>query len=164
MATLRAIEERDSKGGTIRHNPSITYRQNREIRTIVGRNDWRLDENPKYHQTITAQAQSGKIHFFYGSPDTTQSRNMAKEISVDEVTKVAPYIIDELRAHPMKIRESRPRVYELKLATVGDVEVTSVEELDADNGAITVTPVAPDINPQRSGKPRKTGSDIEVTA
>jgi hypothetical protein len=158
MATLRAVEDRDSKGNTIRFNPSITWKQDRQIRTIIGRHDWRLDDNPNYHGPITAQAQNGKIVFFAGTPDNAQSRTLAKEIDVKDVPK---YIVDELTARPMKVRESRPTVYEVRIAKVGDIEVTQVDEMESDNGAVTVTPKAPDLQ-LRSGKPR--AQDVEVVA
>jgi hypothetical protein len=158
MAVLREVEERDAKGNTIRFNPSITFKQDRQVRTIIGRHDWRLDDNPNYHQPITAQAQNGKIVFFTGTPDNVQSRKLAKEIDVKDVPK---YIVDELTAHPMKVRESRPTVYEVRIAKVGDIEVTQVDELPSDNGAVTVTAKEPDLR-LRSGRPK--AQDVEVVA
>lgn len=148
MAALRQVEDRDAKGNTIRVNPAITFKQDRNIRRIVGRNDWALDENPEYHAPITAQVQNGKIYFFEGVPDTTQTRQAAKEIAEEKVPK---YILDELRAHPMRVREARPTVYEVKLVTVGDVESAQLSEIPNDGQSVTVTPIAPDISSKGKG-------------
>ena len=141
MAKLRPVEERDARGNTIRVNPAITYKQDRQIRIIVGRHDWRLEDNPEYHPPITAQAQNGKIVFFNGVPDTTKTRDAAKEMKINDVPQ---YILDGLHAHPIKIREPRPTVYEVRLATIGDVEVAQAQEVDT-NGveALEIVPVAP---------------------
>lgn len=141
MAQLRPVEERDARGNTIRVNPAITYKQDRQIRVIVGRHDWRLDDNLAYHPPITAQVQNGKILFFNGVPDTTKTREAAKEMKIDDVPQ---YILDGLRSHPIKIREPRPTVYEVRLATIGEVDVIQATEVET-NGAqsLDIMPVAP---------------------
>ena len=160
MSQIRPVEERDAKGNTTRLNPAITFKQDRDIRKIIGRHDWRLDPNPDYHQPITAQVQDGKIRFFDGVPDSSQTRSASRELTLDEqhTTKndaglvfcgeVPKYIVDAIRRHPIRVREPRPTVYEVRLATIGDVEVTETKELSA-NGAdsITVSAVEPDVNP-----------------
>ena len=146
MAVIRPLEERDSKGNTIRVNPSIVYRQDQSIRKIVGRNDFQMLDNPDYHLPITAQVQEGTILFFRGTPETTPSRAAAKEISQAEVPA---YIIAELRKHPIRIREARPTVYEVKIATIGDVEVTQTTEVPNDGMSVTIEPIAPDLTPRR---------------
>jgi hypothetical protein len=143
MASIRPLEERDSKGTTIRVNPSIVFKQDRNIRVVVGRNDFRLDPNPDYHPPITVQVQDGKIKFFNGTPESNDSRRAAKELRVDEVPE---YIIAELKARPIKVREARPTVYEVKFVSPDSPEPV-VEELAADaDGTVTVTPKAPDLD------------------
>lgn len=142
MATLRPVEERDSKGNTIRINVSSTFTQNPEIRKIVGRHDWQLIDNPDYHPPITAQVQNGRLYFFEGTPYTSASRALAKELPLDQVPA---YIVENFKKHPMKVREQRPTVYEVKIATMGDVETTTVEEIANDGQSVTVQPVAPDL-------------------
>lgn len=139
MAVLRAVEERDNKGNVIRYNPTITWLASQHIRTVIGKHDYRLEPNPDYHQPITAQAQEGKIRFFVGTPDSANTRAAAKEIAQ---TDVPPYIIAELKARPMRFKEPRPTVYEIKLATVGDVNVTEAVEMspDDDGQGVTVHP------------------------
>lgn len=146
MAALRPVEERDAKGNTLRVNASVTFKSDPNIRRIVGRNDWALDPNPNYHPAITAQVQNGEIKFFEGVPDTAQTRNAAKELPV---AKVPQYIIDAIKAKPIAVREARPTVYEVRLVTVGDVEATTLSEMQsADGQSVVVTPVAPDIGPK----------------
>lgn len=152
MATLRPLEERDAKGSTHRVNTSITFRQDQQIRKVVGRHDFQMIDNPDYHPPITAQVQGDKVLFFLGTPDTTASRNGAKEIVVKDVPK---YIIDQLNRTPIKVREQRPTVYEVKIATIGDVETTQLEEVANDGESVTITPVAPDLTlkPARAAAP-----------
>lgn len=141
---LRQVEERDGKGNVVRVNPSITFTQNQEIRKVRGRHDWDLLENPAFHQPITAQVQNNTILFFYGTPESTQSRAHAKPISRAEVEKVAPYIIKNLQKNPMKVREARPMVYEVRLCNVDGDEVPVTEEHETGGAAeITVEPTAP---------------------
>src|SRR5262245_23971340 len=145
MAVLRPVEERDAKGNVIRVNPSILYKQDQQIRKIRGRNDWDLLDNPHYHPPITAQVQNGKIVFFLGSPESTQSRAFAKESSQAEVERVAPYIIKNLRENPMKVRDYKPMFYEVKLAQLNGEEVPVAEEvLTGGATAVTVTPTTPE--------------------
>jgi hypothetical protein len=146
MASLRPVEERDSKGNTLRTNPTITFKQDQTIRVVVGKHDWRLEPNPAYHAPITAQVQDGKIRFFTGTPDSTASRTLAKELPVADVPT---YIIDQLQRTPIKVREARPMVYEVKIAMIDNVETTVVEELHSQDGMnVTLTPVAPDTSPE----------------
>lgn len=153
MATLRPVEERSAKGETTRVNPSVTFKQDQQIRKVVGRHDFHMIDNPDYHVPITAQVQEQKIVFFDGVPDTSATRTAAREIPVSEVPE---YIIKEMK-RGIKIRESRPTVYEVRIATVGDVEVTQVEEVPNDGVSVDVAPVAPDLSEQalkRSGRPK----------
>lgn len=149
MPALRQVEERDARGVTIRLNPSITFRSDRQIRRIRGRNDWDLVDNPQYHPPITAQVQGREIVFFLGTPDSTQTRALAKHITKDDVAKMAPYIIEELTRSPIRVREQRPAVYEVRVTTIGDVEATEAREVPTPDGAtsVTVTPVAPNLDP-----------------
>jgi hypothetical protein len=155
MATLRPVEERDSKGNTTRMNPAITWKQDPQVRLISGRHDFRFVDNPDYHPVITAQVQGSKVVFFHGTPDTSQTRAAAREIPAKDVPA---YILDELDKHPMKVREARPTVYEVRVATVGDVEVTETVELVSDGQAVTVEPVAPDL----TGKTRRRQSQAHT--
>ena len=157
MAALRPVEERDAKGNTIRVNPAITFKQDRNIRVIVGRHDWRLDDNPNYHPPITAQVQNGEIKFFEGVPDTKQTRDAAKEIPA---TKVPAYIIEGIQKQPMRVREARPTVYEVRLVTVGDVESTTLTEVPNDGMSATITPIAPDVAPK--GKAALTATEATL--
>lgn len=151
MAALRPVEERDAKGNTIRVNASVTFKSDPNIRRIVGRNDWALDPNPDYHPPITAQVQNGEIKFFDGVPDTTQTRNAAKELPIN---KVPQYIIDQLKSKPIAVREARPTVYEVRLVTVGDVEATTLSEMQSTDGqSVTVTPIAPNVGPKPAQAP-----------
>jgi hypothetical protein len=151
MAALRPVEERDARGNTIRVNPAITYKQDRQFRVIVGRHDWRLEDNAEYHPPITAQVQNGKIVFFNGVPDTTKTREAAKEMKQSDVPQ---YILDGLRSHPIKIREPRPTVYEVRLAIIGDVEVAQATEVDTNGAdALEITPVAPALERATSAGP-----------
>lgn len=143
MAALRPVEERDKKGNTTRVNPSVTFKQDRDIRVVVGRHDFRLEPNPDFHPPITAQVQDGRILFFTGTPDTRDSRAAAKEMSLDHVPA---YIVQDLKRNPLKVREVKPTVYEVRLATVGDVPVAQVSELSAEGDSVTVTPVDPDLS------------------
>lgn len=150
MATLREVEERDSKGNTTRMNPSVVFKQDPQVRHIVGRNDWRLEDNEDHHQPITAQAQDGKIRFFSGTPESTPSRTAAVELPLDQVPA---YIIDTFTKRPMKVREARPTVYEVKIATIGDVEVAQVDEIANDGISVTVSPSVPNLDaPQRGAR------------
>lgn len=151
MASLRPNEERSAKGETTRINPSVTFKQDRNIRTIIGRNDWRLDPNPDYHEPITVQVQNGKLVFFAGTPDTTESRRAAREIPQ---TEVPAYIIAELKKKAITVREHRPAVYEVKLTQVDGIEGTEVTELENDGQAVTLTPVEPELlaPAERAGK------------
>src|SRR6266850_7170837 len=142
MGALRQVEERDSKGNTTRMNPTIVWRQDAQIRKVVGRHDFAMLDNPDYHEPITVQVQEGKAKFFRGLPDTTNTRAMAKEIKVAEVPE---YIVDELKKHPIKVREARPTVYEIKIATIGDVEVTEQVEIPNDGREVVITPVEPNL-------------------
>lgn len=160
MPALRQVEERDARGVTIRLNPSITFKSDRQIRRIRGRNDWDLIDNPQYHPPITAQVQGREIVFFIGTPDSTQTRALAKHISKEDVSKMAPYIIEELTRSPIRVREQRPAVYEVRVTTIGDVEATTTHELPTADGAtsVTVSPVAPNLDPAqlagaRGGQP-----------
>lgn len=141
MAALRPVEERDTKGNTIRVNPAVTYKQDPEIRKISGRNDYQMIDNPDYHPPITAQVQDGKILFFQGVPDNSATRRAAKEMKIDEVPE---YIIDGIKRVPIKVREPRPTVYEVKLATIGDGSF-EVTELDNDGQSVVVTPKEPEL-------------------
>jgi hypothetical protein len=146
MATLRPVEERDSKGNVIRVNPSITFVQDREIRKPRGRNDFDLKDNPDYHQPITAQVQGNTIYFFYGTPHTTQARAVAKEVSQAEVKRVAPYIIANIDRNPIRVREAKPMVYEVKLASMCGEEQPAVVEhvLQPGTTELTVEPTVPE--------------------
>ena len=145
MGALRPVEERDAKGNVIRVNPSIVFKQDQQIRKVRGRHDWDLLDNPNYHPPITAQVQNGKIVFFNGTPESSQSRAFAKEISQADVAKVAPYIIENLRTNPMKVREHKPMVYEVRLVNVGGEEVPVPQEIETGGAAaITVTPTVPE--------------------
>lgn len=147
MAVLLPVEERDSKGQTTRINPSRIFIQDKEIRKIVGRHDWALVPNDDYHEVITAQVQNGKIKFFLGTPHTTLSRKAAKELPAENVP---PYILKEIERTPFRVMEQKPAVYEVKIATVGDVETTQVSELPrtADGTAVVIEPIAPDVRPR----------------
>jgi hypothetical protein len=163
MATLRPVEERDSKDRTLRLNPSITFKQDRQIRVITGRNDWRLDPNPDFHEPITAQVQDGKVHFFAGIPDNAKSRAAARELKRSDVPE---YIVKALTQSPIRVKEHRPAVYEVKIALVGDVETTEVEELASADTAesVTVAPVVPDLSGKgRGGRPRRAAPVEEAT-
>lgn len=160
MATLREVEERDSKGNTIRVNPSVTFKADQNERIISGRHDFRLVPNEMYHEPITAQVQNQKIVFFTGTPDTTNSRRAAKEIKQSEVPA---YILEMLRKNPIRVREARPTVYEVKIATVGDVEVTQTEELTPDaSGNVNIEPVAPKLT--RAPKPQPYHVEADTSA
>ena len=152
MAALRPVEERDAKGNTIRVNASVTFKQDRDIRRIKGRHDFDLLPNPDYHRPITAQVQNGKILFFDGTPDSTETRRAAKELTVAQVREVAPYIIKELQARPMKVREPRPTVYEVRLAVIDGVEVPQAEDItDAGDGnSVIVTPKEPALTAEKT--------------
>lgn len=173
MAQLRPVEERDAKGNTMRVNPAITWKQDREKRIIIGRHDWRLDPNPNYHPPITAQVQDGKIRFFDGVPDNSQTRGASRELKYTEertvneaglvfLGEVPEYIVKAIRRNPIRVREPRPTVYEVKLATIGDVEVTTTEEIGGGQDAVTVEPVAPDVNPHLRKQGRKPAA-VEAT-
>src|SRR5438128_6819417 len=162
MSQLRPVEERDAKGNTTKINPAITFKQDRDIRRIIGRHDWRLDPNPDYHPPITAQVQDGKIRFFDGVPDSSQTRGASRELKLDEqhpttntaglvyCGEVPKYIVDTIRRQPIRVREPRPTVYEVRLATIGDVEVTETKELSSKGAdSITVSAIEPNVNPQR---------------
>lgn len=159
MAKLRPVEERDARGATTRTNPAITFTQDRQIRKVVGRNDFQMLDNPDYHEPITVQVQDGKIVFFRGAPNSTQSRAQAKEMKQEDVPA---YIIKGLREHPVKMREQKPAVYEVRIATVGDVETAVVSELVTDGESVTVTPTEPDINPVRRSRTRQPSLDEMV--
>ena len=148
MAALRPVEERNARGHTLRVNPSITFKQDHEIRRIKGRHDWDLLPNPAYHPPITAQVQNGKIVFFLGTPDNSRTIALAKEISQADVAEMAPYIIDELTRNPIRVREQHPAVYEVRVTTIGDTMGTETVEIPT-NGAptLTVEPVAPNLDP-----------------
>jgi hypothetical protein len=151
MATLRPIEERDGKGNTIRVNPTLRYIADRQIRKVIGRHDWQMIDNPDFHPPITVQVQNGKYHFFIGLPDSSATRASAREISRQEVEKLAPFIIPELLLHPMKVREARPAVYEVKLAKMDDSGVEAaieVSELGAGQSSVTISAVEPDLGPE----------------
>ena len=151
MPALRQVEERDARGTTTRLNPTITFRSDRQIRRIRGRNDWDLVDNPQYHPPISAQAQGREIVFFLGTPDSTQTRALAKHLTKEEVAAMAPYIIEELTRSPIRVREQRPAVYEVRVTTIGDIEATEAREVKTEDGAtsVTVTPVAPNLDPSR---------------
>jgi hypothetical protein len=153
MAALRPVEERDAKGNIVRLNPSILFKQDQQIRKVRGRHDWDLLDNPHYHQPITAQVQNG--NFFSGTPESTQSRTFAKEIPVAKVAEIAPYIIDNLKKNPIRVREARPMVYEVRVANLDGQEVPVAEEVDTHGAAaITVTPTVPErYEGERSGAP-----------
>jgi hypothetical protein len=176
MAQLRPVEERDAKGNTTRINPAITFKQDRQTRIVVGRHDWRLEDNPNYHQPITAQVQDGKILFFEGVPDNSQTRGASKQLKLaQDVTAnesgmpmcgdVPKYIVDAIRRHPIRVREPRPTVYEVKLATIGDVEVTQTEEITGTGDAVTIDPIAPDVNAhlRKKGAKAQPAQPIEAT-
>lgn len=154
MAILLPVEERDDRGATIRVNPSITWIQDRTIRKVIGRHDFQTLDNPDYHPPITVQVQNGVLKFFNGTPNSKQTRALAKEMQQADVPQ---YIITQLAKHPVIVRERRPMVYEVKLATIGDVETTVTAEIPLGDGetAVTVSPVAPDIAPKnnRGGRP-----------
>jgi hypothetical protein len=166
MATLRPNEERDSKGNTIRMSPSITYTQDRQIRKIRGRSDYDFIDNDRYHEPITAQVQNGKIVFFYGTPHNSESRRAAKEITMAEVERVAPYIIADLRRNPMKVREPRPVVYEVKLAVLGDEagEGVVTSEIPNDGRSVTITAIEPDLRVKRGGAPAQDDEAASLVA
>jgi hypothetical protein len=178
MAQLRPVEERDAKGNTTKINPAITFKQDRQVRVIIGRHDWRLDDNPHYHAPVTAQVQDGKILFFEGVPDNSQTRSAARALKYDATERktesglvlcgdVPKYIVEAIRKHPIRVREPRPTVYEVKLATVGDVETTRTEELANAGGAdsVTVSAIEPDVNPHlRKGAGKAAPADpVEAT-
>jgi hypothetical protein len=177
MAQLRVTEERDARGNTTKLNPAITFKQDRQIRVIVGRHDWRLDDNPNYHQPITAQVQDGKIRFFEGVPDSSQTRGASRELKYATVEtknengmlmlgEVPKYIIDSIKKQPIRVREPRPTVYEVRLATIGDVEVAQTTEI-ASNGldSVTVNAIEPDVNPHLRNQPQapRAAAPIEAT-
>lgn len=174
MAQLRPVEERDAKGNTTKINPAITFKQDRQKRIIVGRHDWRLEDNPDYHPTITAQAQDGKIRFFEGVPDNSQTRGASKELKYTNeewatetgmkmLGEVPAYIIAAIRKTPIRVREPRPTVYEVRLATIGDVEITKTEEIEASGDSITISAVAPDVNPHLRNQGAKPSTPLEAT-
>lgn len=149
MPNLRPVEERDSKGNTVRYNPSIVFRSDQQIRKIRGRNDWDLLDNPNYHPPITAQVQNGQILFFLGTPESTQSRAHAKQIDKAAVEKMAPGIIKNLQQNPIRVREQRPMVYEVKLTNVDGEEQPVATEVDTHGAtSIAVTPTTPELTRQ----------------
>ena len=153
MAVLRPVEERDARGGTTRVNPTIVFKQDQMVRIISGSNSWRMEENPLYHPPITAQVQNGKICFFDGIPDTSLSRAGAKDMKQSNVPE---YILETLKKNPIKFREVKPTVFEVKLATVGDVEVTELTEVPSTDGhSVTITAVEPDLRPNVPRNTRK---------
>lgn len=161
MAALRPVEERDAKGNVIRVNPSIQFRQDQQIRKVRGRHDWDLLDNPHYHPPITAQVQNGKIVFFLGTPESTQSRAFAKEISQADVEKMAPYIIANLRQNPMKVRDYKPMFYEVKLASLNGEEVPVAEEvLTGGAASVVVTPTAPE---RWQGERQTSGAPVSLS-
>lgn len=173
---LRPVEERDAKGNTTRINPAITFKQDRQIRVVVGRHDWRLEDNPNYHQPITAQVQDGKILFFEGTPDNSQTRSASKHLKLASTEtrnengmamlgEVPAYIVAAIRKHPIRVREPRPTVYEVKLATIGDVEVTETTDITGGGASVTIDPVAPDVNAhlRKQGRAAKVAQPIEAT-
>lgn len=173
MAQLRPVEERDAKGNTSRINPAITFKQDREKRIIIGRHDWRLEPNADYHPPITAQVQDGKIRFFDGVPDNSQTRGASKELKYSEertvneaglvfLGEVPEYIIKAIRKHPIRVREPRPTVYEVKLATIGDVEVAQTKEIETSGDSVTISAVEPDLNPQPR-KRKAVAAPVEAT-
>lgn len=148
MAALRPVEERDARGNTYRRNPTITFKSDREIRRIRGRNDWENIPNPQYHEPITAQVQNENIVYFLGTPDNSRTIALAREISQADVEKLAPYIVAELRKNPIRVVEMRPAVYEVRVTTIGDVEATVTTAVDTGGASeVTVHPVAPNVNP-----------------
>jgi hypothetical protein len=177
MAQLRPVEERDAKGITTKINPAITWKQDPQIRVIIGRHDWRLDDNPQYHPPITAQVQDGQIRFFEGVPDNSQTRGASKELKYSAKPEdehknerglvycgdVPKYIVDAIKRRPILVREPRPTVYEVKLATIGDVEVTRTEELDGSSGSVTVSAIEPDVNPHLRKQGRQAAPTIDAT-
>lgn len=150
-ATLRPIEERDSKGNTIRLNPTITFKQDRQIRKVKGRHDWDLIDNPDYHEPISVQVQNGALVFFRGTPETSQSRQHAKQISQTEVEKIAPYVIENLKRNPVRVREQRPMVYEVKVASVDETDVVGAVEqvLAPGTTEVTVEPAHLELDPNK---------------
>ena len=178
MAQLRPVEERDAKGNTTRINPAITFKQDRDKRIIIGRHDWRLEPNADYHPPITAQVQDGKIRFFDGVPDNSQTRGASRELKLDEkdenqneaglvfLGEVPKYIVTAIKKRPIRVREPRPTVYEVKLATVGDVEVTQTEEIAeaGSSDSVTITAVDPDVNRHTRKRAAKNGAPaVEAT-
>lgn len=159
MAALRQVEERDGKGNITRINPSILFKADQEIRKVRGRNDWDNIPNPMYHPPITAQVQNNEIKFFLGTAESTQSRTFAKEISRAEVERIAPYIIENLKRNPIRVREARPTVYEVRIANLEGHDVPVAEEIDTNGAAsITVTPTVPErYQGERSGAPTTVG-------
>jgi len=161
MAALRPVEERDAKGNIIRVNPSIVFKQDQQIRKVRGRHDWDLIDNPSYHPPITAQVQNGKIVFFLGTPESTNSRAFAKEISQAEVVKIAPYIIENIKRTPIKVRESKPMVYEVHIANLGGEEVPVAQEVFTDGAAaITITPTVPE---RWQGEKQTSGAPVALS-
>ena len=161
MASLRPLEERDSRGQTIRFSPSITFKSDPEIRRIRGRNDWENIPNPQYHQPITAQVQNGKIVFFQGTPDNSRTIALAKELSQADVERIAPYIIAELKKNPIRVREQRPAVYEVRVTTIGDVEATETREIETGGApSLVVEPVVPNLDPTLLRRAAERSSDI----
>lgn len=146
MAALRPVEERDGKGNLIRLNPSIVFKSDPQIRKVRGRHDYSLEDNPNYHPPITAQVQGTEIKFFLGEPNSTQARAVAKEIPASRVRELAPYIIEELKKNPIRVREARPTVYEVKMANIDGEEQPVAEEHQLAPGTteLTVQPVAPE--------------------
>jgi hypothetical protein len=146
MPALRPVEERDKKGNTLRVNPSVTFKQDQNIRHVRGRHDYSFEPNPDFHPPITAQVQDGKLRFFSGVPDSAATRAHAKELKLADVPA---YIVEGLRRNPLKVREARPMVYEVKIVQIGDQEVTTVEAIESQDGGMSVTiePIAPDTSP-----------------
>jgi len=143
MAVLRSSEERDAKGNPFRFNPSLTFIQDATIRKIRGRNDYDIIDNPLAHQPITAQVQEGKLYFFRGRCETVNDRRAAVPLTLDEVPG---YIVAMLKKNPLRYRESRPIVQEVKIVTLEDgSEATQVTELEVKGGSVTVSAVAPDL-------------------
>jgi len=164
VATLRPCEERDARGNLIRLNPSITFKSDREIRKVKGRHDWDLIPNPMYHEPITVQVQGRALLFFKGVPDNAQTRAHAKEISAQDVNTIAPYIIEEIRRNPVKVRETRPTVYEVRVASVlGASEEPQIVEHTMQPGQteLTVEPVAVELDINKTALANRGGRPVD---
>ena len=98
----------------------------------------------RYEHTLNVKKMAVKLAKIYGEDEERAAlaallHDSAKEISKADVEKMAPYIIQNLTKNPIRVREQRPMVYEVKLAQVDGEELPVAEEMNLAPGATSVT-------------------------